>query len=701
MDAPEKLMQLTDNIHETIYLSNMESALISTPFCHRLHDVYQSSTVYMAFPSNRTKRFEHSMGTMQLASDILFHAITNADPKIIKGFLQDIKEQFYNVVQGLVRCPTNKFYQKINEGNFLRAITYEATEDRVREGMEMRKHVDDLLKRYKIEKSSLYDHALCKLIPNTLNSNQDKLLYLCVVQALRVSAMFHDIGHPPYSHIIEKTFSEIRETQNEAAQDSWNERQKKLAASLGSVFNAQPELDRKDNDRILNRTDDIPVNLDMQAHEIIGLRMLNNAFEEASPRIFYEGSQYAIENLFATIVYEFVFAILMEKSDMWKTLHKIIDGPLDADRLDYIVRDTRNSGVDWGTIPYKRIIDVAKLVTTDKAGYPFAVAFPDKLMNDIDDVFVMRYKVYARINYHHRVAKRACLLKESVMEISKAYLNASTAVKSDQWYSGIDRLWTVLDSSNWGQRGLEVSRWNDSWLIAVLNFALLKLSHLDGGVEAASTESKTKACLDNLLLNQKRYYSVFKRGNNFNGFLGRVMEKAEMTTARISRDIDTVKEGDGDVSTTVKTLQAIRQSINEGDYFNILNEQLAGTGAFSYIIRKEIEEASPDVIECLYYQGLEKNGLERLSPKTPEAEPAEYIFFYQNDDNHATLTYDAPKRVGVMLDAMKKNNVPWYYFVRFKDGVNTVKTMETVYEKLETKLAENLCKAYQEKFQLS
>ena len=68
--------QRTDSIHGTIYLSGLESQLTSTPFFYRLHDVYQSSTVYLTFTSNHVKRYEHSLGVMALASDMLFASIT-------------------------------------------------------------------------------------------------------------------------------------------------------------------------------------------------------------------------------------------------------------------------------------------------------------------------------------------------------------------------------------------------------------------------------------------------------------------------------------------------------------------------------------------------------------------------------------------------------------------------------------------------
>ena len=77
----KKLRQVTDNIHGTIYLSSLESELISTPYFYRLHDIYQSSTVYMTYPSNRTKRYEHSLGTMELASTMLYTSVLNASPE--------------------------------------------------------------------------------------------------------------------------------------------------------------------------------------------------------------------------------------------------------------------------------------------------------------------------------------------------------------------------------------------------------------------------------------------------------------------------------------------------------------------------------------------------------------------------------------------------------------------------------------------
>ena len=64
--------------------------------------------------------------------------------------------------------------------------------------------------------------------------------------------------------------------------------------------------------------------------------------------------------IYYTSVVEFTLATLVERDDFFKSFHKIIDGSLDADRLDYIARDTHNTGIDWGKIPYKRLVNSAQ-----------------------------------------------------------------------------------------------------------------------------------------------------------------------------------------------------------------------------------------------------------------------------------------------------------------------------------------------------
>ena len=83
----QKGIYINDSIHGLIRLSEFEKQIISSVGFNRLHDVYQNSTVYLTYPSNRTKRFEHSIGTMKLCSDMFFYSIENAtEDNIIKFY---------------------------------------------------------------------------------------------------------------------------------------------------------------------------------------------------------------------------------------------------------------------------------------------------------------------------------------------------------------------------------------------------------------------------------------------------------------------------------------------------------------------------------------------------------------------------------------------------------------------------------------
>lgn len=74
-----KISLISDTINGTIRLSEIEMKIISSPIFSRFHDVSQNSTAYLTFPTNRTKRYGHSIGTMYFAGEIYHYRILNAE----------------------------------------------------------------------------------------------------------------------------------------------------------------------------------------------------------------------------------------------------------------------------------------------------------------------------------------------------------------------------------------------------------------------------------------------------------------------------------------------------------------------------------------------------------------------------------------------------------------------------------------------
>ena len=166
----KKGINLNDSIHGLISLTEYEKRIVSTIGFNRLHDVYQNSTLYLTFPTNRTKRFEHSIGTMKLCSDMFFQSLLNTTDVTLSEFFEIFEEE-YAIILDRLRQQTDICDEKL--GRLPEALP-------------------------KVE----LDKVRHSIIPNNI-PEQYKDMYLILIQAIRASALLHDIGHPPFSHIVE------------------------------------------------------------------------------------------------------------------------------------------------------------------------------------------------------------------------------------------------------------------------------------------------------------------------------------------------------------------------------------------------------------------------------------------------------------------------------------------------------------------
>lgn len=64
------MLSVKDPIHGAIELDELESRIIDTPDFQRLRKIRQLATAYLVYPGANHTRFEHSLGTLHLASQI-------------------------------------------------------------------------------------------------------------------------------------------------------------------------------------------------------------------------------------------------------------------------------------------------------------------------------------------------------------------------------------------------------------------------------------------------------------------------------------------------------------------------------------------------------------------------------------------------------------------------------------------------------
>lgn len=454
----KKGIYLNDSIHGLISLTEYERRIVSTIGFNRLHDVYQNSTVYLTFPTNRTKRFEHSIGTMKLCSDMFFQSLLNASDSALAEFFAIFEKEFKTVLEQLQE-------QK------------ELCEDK------LGGRLPDAIPQIELDKLK---HSL---IPNNI-PEQYKMIYLILMQSIRAAALLHDIGHPPFSHIVEFALKDVYLEYKDRDIDLT-----KNAEEFLEIMSEYFEDERK-------------------LHEQMGDEISEGILTKIIAPLKEDAAGYN-DNVYELLVLESVNRIFSEKG-AFQYIHRILDSSLDGDRLDYVTRDVICSGKDSGKIEYSRIINDMQMFV-ERGKIIFAV--PIKSVNAVEDFVKRRYNSYKDIIYHHRVIKTDYILEGIVKDIVKKYLNetAPVAERSSEVLIPFDisGLWFPLGDKKTAIKANALSQWNDSWLMTVLRQIYYTEYYHNDAIEECSVDYLLQQRLAELLRNSKRYHSIIKRSENF------------------------------------------------------------------------------------------------------------------------------------------------------------------------------------------
>jgi HD superfamily phosphohydrolase len=191
---------------------------------------------------------------------------------------------------------------------------------------------------------------------------QDQLLRLTEL-AVGGAALLHDLGHPPFSHVLERF----------------------CARETPKFFEQEPIL--------LSMWE----RYDGAFHEFAGLQLSTEVTKDLG------------EPLRSTLR-----AVL--KADpgdgSWLgTLHGIIAGEIDIDRLDYLIRDAQKAGTEFGAIDYARLVDAYEL---HHDGSGFATAPGVRARSAVETLLLQRTQAYKWISFHPRVVCANLALGRSI-----------------------------------------------------------------------------------------------------------------------------------------------------------------------------------------------------------------------------------------------------------------------------------------------
>ncbi len=649
-----KIRLITDTIHQSIPISAFETEMMATPFFYRLHDIYQSSTVYLTFPCNRTKRYEHSLGTMHLAGELFFSAITNADEKVKKEFFKVSKEKIDTIIYEFCKGSIPSYCS--------------GQRDKIRQCFPPQrqrgiKNLESYMEGFTF--NNIKDVALEHYFPSfSEDTSTQKFIYQCILEAVRLVALFHDVGHPPFSHIMESVLINLYSKCQKEENDFNDRKRAELVECL------KPYADNGDMENIKYIIKADKTSKHKALHEQVGITMFHAALETYFKSIFEAQSEKRKTLdilLYSVCVSEIAFAMLNEVDSYFVSLHRIIDGVIDADRMDYIVRDSCNSGTTWGKIPYTRIVNSCMLV---KYKSHFLIAFPQKMADDIADMILNRYKIFSRINFHHRSLKTAVILQNLILLLAEDYL--STPDDEEALCEGIADLWLSLKSTI-NSLDISIIQWNDSVLVSHLYYTLVYLSEKSYSADLTENNKIILKYLKEFLLNHKYYFALFKQQSDINSIMSKALdEKKELLNQLANDEVNKLKsKSDTPNSDAVDSLHRIssstRQLISQCDIETFQRIYPSET-SISDIIRNVLQKYQDDgkIQSYLFYENTKRNSIGIAQPTDGKCNNGEEILLYNNLGQ--ILVYDCSNLIA-QLTQLQKNCLECIAYIEL-DGEN-------------------------------
>jgi HD superfamily phosphohydrolase len=433
---PRAITTIREPIHGAIDLTCFEREIVDSPYFQRLHFVLQNSTTYTAYPSNKNSRFIHSIGVASVVGDMLVASLRNSPKDELAEFLTQAAEFIFN---SKIKSPGSK-----------------AKEERSR---------NRLLTGWK---STIYGHSAFShrsfmkdasqpLCPEDLDAGachglERDFIVDTLWEACRLCGLIHDIGHLPMSHSFEMALKRIDSLLEQYDQKPANS---KSSRGMDDSKIVQPLVESHHEllEIVCGITSEQLVDFllnDIEVHERRSLLILQyiwdaDAFGCNGDADDGDAPENPIGN-YRDLIYELAILILYASSldgtaieadgasltglqpsfpPFVRVLKTIIAGEVDADRMDYTIRDGHACGSEIGNFDINRVISNAVL---RKDGDRFRVMYYERAISGLEHFFTQRHDGYKYLIYHRTSSRTEACLQELLGRLLHASIVAPNSI---------------------------------------------------------------------------------------------------------------------------------------------------------------------------------------------------------------------------------------------------------------------------------
>ena len=420
-----KAFLIRDPVHGYIQVAAHERTLVDHPVTQRLRRINQTGLADLVYPEARTSRFAHSLGAMHLASKFLLASIENAD--------ESDAVEFFTEIEGL---------------DLFKDLSLDTTT------------LDELLFADRLEGGGLKAAgAVFRHKKLRQRATKYRRLLGLAEAGLRLAALFHDLGHLPFSHDMEFAFEEY-------------------VAQLKQVKKPIP--------------DGLRVLVGGPPHEVIGHELATLVFQtlvrSQAPAV---QAAFTIARKILQVPGGF-YDQPRPNAGVIEWLHSLVDGEVDVDRADYLLRDARALGFEFAIYDLERLISNLVLVKHNNLG--FTTAIEERGFSALESFYVSRSRSNQYLPRHHKVAQIA---------IAFRYVTERVLVsdRCRDFRRTLNRLGKGGAYSKSEAESLLVSfgNFDDTWWFQVLR------------AECHGTEPLFRACTELILYRKPTLTSIWKR----------------------------------------------------------------------------------------------------------------------------------------------------------------------------------------------